>query len=55
VFISQKTTCFIVAAVKTSDLTQHYPAGVCNRDIVSPVRYELGFYAPEDGILQSPL
>jgi hypothetical protein len=37
--MSQKTTFFIVTAVKTSNL--------------APVKYEQGFYIPEDGIPQS--
>jgi hypothetical protein len=40
---TQKTPFFIVTAVKTSNLTSN----------VSPVRYEMGFYIPEDGILHS--
>jgi hypothetical protein len=50
---SQKTAFFIVIAVKTSTLTQQQPPGLCNGDVVSPVRYELGFYIPEDGFLHS--
>jgi hypothetical protein len=51
-FTKQKTPLFIVTAVNTSNLTWHYLAGLCNRD-VSPVKYELGFYIPEDGTLHS--
>jgi hypothetical protein len=38
---------------KTSNLTFHELAGLCSGDVMSPVRYELGFYIPEDGILHS--
>jgi hypothetical protein len=49
---SQETAFFIVTVVKTSNHTHHQPAGLCSWDI-SPVRYELGFYIPEDDILHS--
>jgi hypothetical protein len=52
VFISQKAAFFIVTAVKTSDLTKHWPAEFCSGEVMFPVRYELGSYIPEDGILQ---
>jgi hypothetical protein len=29
--------------VKTSNLTQNEPAGLCNGDVMFPVRYKLGF------------
>jgi hypothetical protein len=29
------------------------PAGLCSGNVMSPVRYELRFYIPEDGILHS--
>jgi hypothetical protein len=44
VLISQKTPFFIVSAVKTSNLT------IRN---VSPVKYKLGSYIPDDGVLHS--
>jgi hypothetical protein len=31
---TQKTTFFIVTAVKTSHLTEHYPAGLCSGDVI---------------------
>jgi hypothetical protein len=37
---------YIVTAVKTLNLT-------CSGDVMSPVRYELGLYIPEDDILPS--
>jgi hypothetical protein len=46
-------TFFIVAAVKTSNLTQHYSAGLFSGDVMSPVRYGMGFHIPEDDILHS--
>jgi hypothetical protein len=51
--ITLQTAFLVVIAVKTSNLTSYYPAGLCSGDVVSPVRYELGFYIPEDGILHS--
>jgi hypothetical protein len=49
---SHKATFFMFTAAKTSNLTQHKPAGLCSGDLF-PVRYELGFYIPEDVILHS--
>jgi hypothetical protein len=34
----------------TSNLTQHQSAGLCSGDNVFAVKYERGFYIPEDGI-----
>jgi hypothetical protein len=54
VFISQKTTFFIVTG---SENLKSYIAltgwTLYRRRNVSPVKYELGFYIPEDDILHS--
>jgi hypothetical protein len=43
---------FKVTAVKTLNLTEHLPAGLCSGEVMCLlVRYELGFYIPEVGIL----
>jgi hypothetical protein len=52
-YISQKTALFIVTVVKTSDITWHYPDGLSSGGMCVPVRYELGFYIPQDGIIHS--
>jgi hypothetical protein len=53
---SQKTAFFRVIAIKTSNLILALTGWAlqwrCN---VSPVRYDVGFYIPEDGILRSSL
>jgi hypothetical protein len=46
-------TFLIITAVRTSNLTYHQPTGLCSGEVMSLVRYELGFYIPEDGILHS--
>jgi hypothetical protein len=53
-FVSQKTAFFIVTAAKTSNINIALTGwAVYRRRNVSPVRYELGFYVPEDDILHS--
>jgi hypothetical protein len=42
-YISQKTSFFIVTAVKTSNRTWNYPCGLYSGDFMFPVKYELGF------------
>jgi hypothetical protein len=39
--------------MKTLNLTEHLPAGTCSGDIMFPVRYELGSYITEDGIIHT--
>jgi hypothetical protein len=50
---SQKTAFFTFTAVKASNHTWHIPWALSRRSNVFPVRYELGFCIPEDGILHS--
>jgi hypothetical protein len=53
-FTSQKTVFFLVTVVKTSNLNIELTGWAVQwRRNVSPVRYELGFYIPEDGLLPS--
>jgi hypothetical protein len=37
----------------TSNIALNEPAGLVSVEVMSPVRYELGAYIPEDGILHS--
>jgi hypothetical protein len=43
---------FILTTVKTSNLIQHYPTGLCSGEVMFPVRYEL-CHISEEGILHS--
>jgi hypothetical protein len=37
-----------LTAVKTSNLTQHWPGGLRSGEVMSPMRYELSVYIPEN-------
>jgi hypothetical protein len=50
---SQKTTFFIVTTVKTQILHSINRLSFVTESNVFPVRYELGFYIPEEDILHS--
>jgi hypothetical protein len=53
-FISQKTTFFIVTAVKTSNLNVALTSRALQwRSNMFPVKYGLGFYIPQDDIPHS--
>jgi hypothetical protein len=55
-FISQKTVFFIVTAVKTSNLTQHWPAELSSGDVMCFLwGKNWGFYILADGILLIPV
>jgi hypothetical protein len=52
-FISQKTAFFIVSHENLKSYIALTGWTLYRRCIVSPVKYELGLYIPEDGILHS--